>query len=92
MDKKRLRPRFIIVANTLRGKAVTDLLAKVKDGGTFASVTGEPDGAKDYPKVRVASPSSPMPRRPRSRKAVSVRCFSSREVSPSFLSVFVLSI
>jgi hypothetical protein len=37
----------------LRGKAATDLLAKVKDGGTFASVTGEPDGNKDYPKVRV---------------------------------------
>ena len=34
-------------------EAATDLLAKVKDGGTFASVTGEPDGAKDYPKVRV---------------------------------------
>jgi NADPH:quinone reductase-like Zn-dependent oxidoreductase len=46
-------PQVDIVANTLRGKAATDLLAKVKDGGTFASVTGEPDGAKDYPKVRV---------------------------------------
>ena len=46
-------PQVDIVANMLRGKAATDLLAKVKDGGTFASVTGEPDGAKDYPKVRV---------------------------------------
>ena len=46
-------PRVDIVANTLRGKTATDLLAKVKDGGTFASVTGEPEGAKDYPKVRV---------------------------------------
>ncbi|MGC2633450.1 MAG: NADP-dependent oxidoreductase [Candidatus Cybelea sp.] len=46
-------PQVDIVANTLRGKAATDLLAKVKDGGTFASVTGEPDGTKDYPKVRV---------------------------------------
>jgi NADPH:quinone reductase-like Zn-dependent oxidoreductase len=46
-------PRVDVVANTLRGKAATDLLAKVKDGGTFASVTGEPDGTKDYPKVRV---------------------------------------
>ena len=46
-------PQVDVVANTLRGKAATDLLAKVKDGGTFASVTGEPDGAKDYPKVRV---------------------------------------
>jgi NADPH:quinone reductase-like Zn-dependent oxidoreductase len=46
-------PQVDIVANTLRGKAATDLLAKVKDGGTFASVTGEPDGIQDYPKVRV---------------------------------------
>ena len=46
-------PQVDIVANTLRGKPATDLLAKVKDGGTFVSVTGEPDGTKDYPKVRV---------------------------------------
>jgi NADPH:quinone reductase-like Zn-dependent oxidoreductase len=46
-------PQVDVVANTLRGKAATDLLAKVRDGGTFASVTGEPDGAKGYPKVRV---------------------------------------
>ncbi len=46
-------PQVDVVANTLRGKAATDLLAKVKAGGTFASVTGEPDGAKDYPNVRV---------------------------------------
>jgi NADPH:quinone reductase-like Zn-dependent oxidoreductase len=48
-------PQVDIVANALRGKTATDLLAKVKDGGTFASVTGEPDGAKDYPHVRVIS-------------------------------------
>jgi NADPH:quinone reductase-like Zn-dependent oxidoreductase len=48
-------PQVDIVANTLRGKTATDLLAKVKDGGTFASVTGEPDGTKDHPKVRVVS-------------------------------------
>lgn len=47
--------RVDVVANTLRGKPATDLLAKVKDGGTFASVTGEPDGTNDYPKVRVVS-------------------------------------
>jgi NADPH:quinone reductase-like Zn-dependent oxidoreductase len=46
-------PKVDIVANTLRGTAATDLLAKVKDGGTFASVTGAPDGAERYPKVRV---------------------------------------
>jgi NADPH:quinone reductase-like Zn-dependent oxidoreductase len=48
-------PHVDVVANTLRGKPATDLLAKVKDGGTFASVTGEPDGAARYPKVRVVS-------------------------------------
>ena len=48
-------PQVDIVANTLRGKTATDLLAKVKNGGTFASVTGEPDGTKDYPNVRVVS-------------------------------------
>jgi NADPH:quinone reductase-like Zn-dependent oxidoreductase len=42
-----------VVANALRGKAASALLAKVKDGGTFASVTGAPDGAAAYPKVRV---------------------------------------
>jgi NADPH:quinone reductase-like Zn-dependent oxidoreductase len=46
-------PQVDVVANTLRGKAATDLLPKVRDGGTFASVTGAPDGVKDYPKVRV---------------------------------------
>ncbi|MGA8476218.1 MAG: NADP-dependent oxidoreductase [Candidatus Cybelea sp.] len=46
-------PQVDVVANTLRGKAATALLAKVKAGGTFASVTGEPDGVKDYPNVRV---------------------------------------
>jgi NADPH:quinone reductase-like Zn-dependent oxidoreductase len=48
-------PQVDVVANMLRGKAAADLLAKVKDGGTFASVTGEPDGTKDYPNVRVVS-------------------------------------
>ncbi|MBV8149248.1 MAG: NADP-dependent oxidoreductase [Candidatus Eremiobacteraeota bacterium] len=48
-------PQVDVVANMLRGKPATDLLAKVKDGGTFASVTGAPDGAKSYPNVRVVS-------------------------------------
>jgi NADPH:quinone reductase-like Zn-dependent oxidoreductase len=46
-------PQVDLVANTLHGKAAADLLPKVKDGGTFASVTGEPDGTERYPKVRV---------------------------------------
>lgn len=48
-------PQVDVVANMLRGKPAADLLAKVKGGGTFASVTGEPDGTEDYPKVRVVS-------------------------------------
>ena len=46
-------PPVDAVANALRGKAATALLAKVKDGGTFASVTGAPDGSEDFPRVRV---------------------------------------
>lgn len=46
-------PRVDVVANMLRGKPATALLAKVKDGGTFASVTGEPGDAGNYPTVRV---------------------------------------
>jgi NADPH:quinone reductase-like Zn-dependent oxidoreductase len=41
-----------IVANTVRGKTAEDLLAKVKPGGTFASVTGVPANAGHYPSVR----------------------------------------
>jgi NADPH:quinone reductase-like Zn-dependent oxidoreductase len=48
-------PHVDVVANMLRGKAASDLLAKVKAGGTFASVTGEPAGAEDYPGVRVVA-------------------------------------
>jgi NADPH:quinone reductase-like Zn-dependent oxidoreductase len=46
-------PQVDVVANALRGKAATDLLAKVKEGGTFASVTGAPAGSEGYPMVRV---------------------------------------
>jgi NADPH:quinone reductase-like Zn-dependent oxidoreductase len=46
-------PHVDVVANVLRGKPAAALLAKVKNGGTFASVTGKPDNASDYPKVRV---------------------------------------
>jgi NADPH:quinone reductase-like Zn-dependent oxidoreductase len=41
-----------IVANTVRGKTAEDLLAKVKPGGTFASVTGVPSNVGHYPRVR----------------------------------------
>jgi len=45
-------PPVDVVANTVRGKTGELLLSKVKEGGTFASVTGVPDNAKSYPSVR----------------------------------------
>jgi NADPH:quinone reductase-like Zn-dependent oxidoreductase len=42
-----------VVANTVRGKTAEQLLGKVKAGGVFASVTGAPANAKDYPLVKV---------------------------------------
>jgi len=43
------------VANTVRGPTVGRLIGKVKPGGVFASVTGAPDNAKDFPSVRVVA-------------------------------------
>jgi NADPH:quinone reductase-like Zn-dependent oxidoreductase len=43
------------VANAVRGKTAEQLLGKVKPGGVFASVTGAPANAQDYPSVRVVS-------------------------------------
>jgi NADPH:quinone reductase-like Zn-dependent oxidoreductase len=42
-----------LVANCVRGPTATNLLAKVKSGGRFASVTGMPDGADAYQQVRI---------------------------------------
>jgi NADPH:quinone reductase-like Zn-dependent oxidoreductase len=42
-----------LVANTVRGPTAAQLLAKVKSGGRFASVTGVPDGADKYPQVGI---------------------------------------
>lgn len=42
-----------LVANTVRGPATARLLAKIKSGGRFASVTGVPDGADKYPQVGI---------------------------------------
>jgi NADPH:quinone reductase-like Zn-dependent oxidoreductase len=41
------------VANAVRGMTTERLLGKVKQGGVFASVTGAPENAKDYPSVRI---------------------------------------
>jgi NADPH:quinone reductase-like Zn-dependent oxidoreductase len=48
-------PQVDVVANTVGGAAATQLLAKVKPGGVFASTTGAPDKAADYPDVRVVA-------------------------------------
>jgi NADPH:quinone reductase-like Zn-dependent oxidoreductase len=44
-------PLVDVVANTVGGTTVERLLSKVKDGGTFASVTGVPENAQKYPTV-----------------------------------------
>ncbi len=44
-----------VLANTVRGRTAEQLLTKVKPGGVFASVTGAPDNAKDFPSVRMVS-------------------------------------
>ena len=46
-------PQFDIVANTVQGPTAAMLMGKVRTGGLFASVTGPPDNAKDYPSVVV---------------------------------------
>ncbi|MGB6986525.1 MAG: NADP-dependent oxidoreductase [Candidatus Aquilonibacter sp.] len=48
-------PQVDIVANTLRGATAAELMQKVKSGGTFASATGEPSNAKDFPSVKVVA-------------------------------------
>jgi NADPH:quinone reductase-like Zn-dependent oxidoreductase len=44
-----------VVANTVRGTTSELLMDKVKDGGTYASVTGVPDSAKSRPSVRAVA-------------------------------------
>ena len=40
-------PELDSIANTVRGETITNLLGKVKAGGTIGSVVGEPAGAKE---------------------------------------------
>lgn len=44
-----------VVANTVRGRTAQQILGKVRPGGVFASVTGAPAGAQDYPSIRVVA-------------------------------------
>ena len=46
---------FDIVANAVRGKTAEQLIAKVKPGGIFVSVTGAPENAKEFASVRVVA-------------------------------------
>jgi NADPH:quinone reductase-like Zn-dependent oxidoreductase len=44
-----------VVANAVGGATAERLLDKVKDGGTFASVTGVPEKAKQYPAIKTVA-------------------------------------
>jgi NADPH:quinone reductase-like Zn-dependent oxidoreductase len=48
-------PPVDVVANTVRGATAEQLLSKVKDGGTYASVTGVPESAKTRPSIRTVA-------------------------------------
>jgi NADPH:quinone reductase-like Zn-dependent oxidoreductase len=48
-------PQVDIVANCVVGATASALMSKVKTGGTFASVTGPPENASNYPAVKVVS-------------------------------------
>ena len=48
-------PYVDAVANTVRGRTAERLLLKVKPGGVFASATGAPANATEYPSVRTVA-------------------------------------
>jgi NADPH:quinone reductase-like Zn-dependent oxidoreductase len=48
-------PQADVVANCVRGATAAALMEKVKPGGTFASVTGAPANAREYPTVKVVA-------------------------------------
>jgi NADPH:quinone reductase-like Zn-dependent oxidoreductase len=48
-------PPLDAVADTVGGRTAEKLIAKVKPGGVFASVNGEPQNAANYPSVKVVS-------------------------------------
>ena len=47
-------PPLDAVADTVGGRTAEKLIAKVKQGGVFASVVGAPQNAAKYPTVKVA--------------------------------------
>jgi NADPH:quinone reductase-like Zn-dependent oxidoreductase len=65
-------PQVDVVANTVRGKTASQLLSKVKSGGTYASVTGKPEGAQNYP--RFASSRSSPSRTTKRWRSLSMPC------------------
>jgi NADPH:quinone reductase-like Zn-dependent oxidoreductase len=46
-------PLLDVIADTVNGKTAEKLIAKVKNGGVFASVLGAPQNASRYPTVKV---------------------------------------
>ena len=48
-------PMLDAVADTVGGSTAEKLIAKVKKGGTFGSVLGEPANAKNYPDIKVVA-------------------------------------
>jgi NADPH:quinone reductase-like Zn-dependent oxidoreductase len=48
-------PLVDAVADTVNGKTAERLIAKVKPGGVFASVVGEPRNAAQYPSIKVVA-------------------------------------
>ncbi len=48
-------PWVDVIANTVRGEAAELLMGKVKPGGVFASATGAPTNADQFPSIRVVA-------------------------------------
>jgi len=61
------------VADTVNGKTAEKLIAKVKPGGVYASVVGEPGNAANYPSVKVAAVYSTADRKTLELMAEAVR-------------------
>ena len=48
-------PELDVVADTVGGAIGEALLGKIKPNGTYASVVGEPENAKQYPSVKISA-------------------------------------
>ena len=66
-------PLVDAVADTVNGKTAEILIAKLKPGGVYASVVGEPRNAANYPSVKVAAVYSTADRKTLELMAEAVR-------------------